>query len=290
MAKSSPVGNTYRMGYSDSITKFQVARGAETEAFSLLPFLKPTDKLLDLGCGPGSITIGLAPQVASVTAIDLSGISIDMTRKRIEDMKTAGTLAVGDAAKINCLQADVLAGLPFPDNAFDVVYASQIFVHLTGPGQAASAMAEVRRVLKLGGILATRDAAEALYYPRHLDMWENWGKKMNRALLGHDTRFVADGKPVSPDVMPRLYRESGFDPSKTRISLGLPWLFAGRAGREFCIDNWSQKLDDPSLLDKWDAAGVTEEDKKRMKNILAEWLENDDAYLMVTHCDILGWK
>ncbi|GKT44341.1 putative methyltransferase [Colletotrichum spaethianum] len=290
MATTTSITNTYRMGYSDAIIKFMDARGADTEAFPLMPHLQPTDRILDLGCGPGSITVGLAPKVASVVALDVSGVSIDMTRRRVEQMREAGSLTAPDAAKITCLQADVLAGLPFESHTFDVIYASQVFVHLTGPGQAARAMAEVRRVLKSGGILATRDAAESFYYPRHSNLWDIWGSKMNRALLGHDAKFVADGKPGGPDMMPRLYRESGFEPQKIKVTSGLPWVFSGRTGREWCVNNWTEKMDDPSLLDKWVAAGVTDEHKKVAKKALADWLDNEDAYMMVTHCDILGWK
>ncbi|TDZ27844.1 putative methyltransferase [Colletotrichum spinosum] len=290
MTTQATTTNTYRMGYSDAIIKFMDARGADTEAFPLLPLLQPTYKLLDLGCGPGSITVGFLPRVAAVTAVDVSGVSIDMTRRRINELEKAGTLSSADAAKIKYLQADILSGLPFESGSFDVVYASQVFVHLTGPGQAAEAMAEVRRILKPGGILATRDAAEALYYPRHLTLWDIWGSKMNRALLGHDAQYVADGRPGGPDMMPKLYREAGFDMNKTKVVSGLPWVFSGREGREWCVNNWTAKMDDASLLDKWTAAGVTREDKQVAKDALAGWLDNDDGYMMVTHCDIIGWK
>ncbi|KAL0940539.1 methyltransferase type 11 [Colletotrichum truncatum] len=290
MADKNSTTNNYRMGYSDAIVKFMDARGADTEALPLFPLLRATDKILDLGCGPGSITVGFAPKVASVTAVDISSVSIDMTLDRVRQMKEAGELAAIDASKITCHQADVLAGLPFESDAFDVVYASQVFVHLTGPGQASRAMTEVRRVLKTGGILATRDAAEAFYYPRHLNLWDIWGRKMNKALLGHDARFVEDGKPGGPDMMPRLYRQSGFEPHKTTIVSGLPWVFSGRPGREWCVKNWTEKMEEPSLQDKWDAAGVTDGDKKTAKEALAIWLNDDDGYMMVTHCDIIAWK
>ena len=54
---------SYTMGYSDEFLKLLDRRNAETNAAHLLAHLKPGMRLLDLGCGPGTISIGLAKAV-----------------------------------------------------------------------------------------------------------------------------------------------------------------------------------------------------------------------------------
>ena len=52
--------NSYAMGYSNIFMELLERRSAPQNAAHLLPHLLPGMTLLDLGCGPGSITSGLA--------------------------------------------------------------------------------------------------------------------------------------------------------------------------------------------------------------------------------------
>ena len=52
-------GAAYSIGYGPDIHRWHMQRTAESRMSFLLPFLRPGMSLLDCGCGPGSITIGL---------------------------------------------------------------------------------------------------------------------------------------------------------------------------------------------------------------------------------------
>lgn len=67
-------------------------------------------------------------------------------------------------------QGNVLEGLVYPDESFYVVYCSQVFGYFPPPDQPLQALAEIRRLLKAGGILATRDGAEQHFYPQSLEI------------------------------------------------------------------------------------------------------------------------
>jgi SAM-dependent methyltransferase len=100
--------------------------------------------ILDVGCGPGTITIGLAGKVAPSGRV----VGVDMHASQIE-------LACHVARESGTTNADFLAGtadaLPFDDGSFDVVFAHALFEHLSDP---AVVLTEMRRVLRTTGTLA----------------------------------------------------------------------------------------------------------------------------------------
>jgi ubiquinone/menaquinone biosynthesis C-methylase UbiE len=122
-------------------------RTAAANAAFLLPLLKPGMRVLDAGCGPGSITLGLAAAVAPGEAA-----GIDLSAEAIVSAQAAASAA--GVANVRFEQASIYA-LPFADGAFDVAFAHAVFQHLEAPVEAAR---ELYRVLKPGGIVALADA------------------------------------------------------------------------------------------------------------------------------------
>src|ERR1700749_3579205 len=71
---------TYTHGHHESVLRSHRWRTAENSAAYLLPHLRPDAKLLDVGSGPGTITLDLAERVGHVTALEHTAQALDLTR------------------------------------------------------------------------------------------------------------------------------------------------------------------------------------------------------------------
>lgn len=136
---------SYTMGYSDTFQKMLHRRNAESYAAYLLPHLGPGLRVLDLGCGPGTISMGLAQAVApgELHGIDLEESQIEMARARAAGSSVNAVFRTGDATD-----------LPYEDETFDVAHGHALLMHVP---DTEAVLAEVRRVLKPGGLVAARD-------------------------------------------------------------------------------------------------------------------------------------
>lgn len=110
-------------------------RTAQTHAAFFLPRLRPGMDLLDLGCGPGSITVGLAAAVAPGQTV---GLDLD------PDPIAGITVVAGDVMR-----------LPFPDASFDAIFACALLQHVADP---LAALREARRVARPGAVIGLADA------------------------------------------------------------------------------------------------------------------------------------
>jgi SAM-dependent methyltransferase len=128
-------------------------RTASHAAGFFLPYLRPGMRVLDVGCGPGSITLGLAEAVApgAVVGIDLQPAQVEQAR---------AFAATRGVTNVRYEVADLYA-LPFPDVAFDAAFAHTVVIGLREPVRA---LAELRRVLRPGGLVGVRDPD-----------WGTWG-------------------------------------------------------------------------------------------------------------------
>lgn len=134
---------TYTPGHTQNAVDFMTQRTFETHGGFIEPYLKPGMTVLDCGCGPGTITLGMARAVAPgcVTGIDFGESQIERARSNTHQ---AGL------TNVEFKHASVYQ-LPLPDNSFDAVFSHALLEHLSEP---AAALAEFHRVLKPGGLAA----------------------------------------------------------------------------------------------------------------------------------------
>ena len=130
----------YTPGWSPQVSAFMERRTAQSHAAAMLALLEPGRHLLDLGCGPGSITVGLARAVAPgrVAAIDREPSQIRLLEARA---------AREGLANIDARAGDAMA-LDLEDDSVDAAWAHALLEHLPDP---AGALREMARVVRPGG-------------------------------------------------------------------------------------------------------------------------------------------
>ncbi len=132
----------YLPGHSPDVTDFMARRSLATHGAFFLPHLEPGVSVLDCGCGPGSITLGIAARVASGEVV-----GIDREASQIE---RAETQAVRDGVDNVAFQTADCAALPFDASRFDRIFSHALLEHLADPVRA---LREWHRVLKPGGVI-----------------------------------------------------------------------------------------------------------------------------------------
>ena len=146
MTDSTSATPYYTFGFSESILQHLQRHTVHSHAAHLLPYLKAGLRVLDLGCGPGTLSIGLAEAIAPG---ELYGVDMEQTQVALaRSIAEAGghdnaTFEVGD-----------VTGLSLDDDSFDVVHGHAILVHVP---ETQAVLAEAKRVLKPGGIIAIRE-------------------------------------------------------------------------------------------------------------------------------------
>ena len=191
---SEPPRDRYTHGHHESVVQSHARRRAEVEAWFLLPELRTGMRLLDVGCGPGTVTVGLARAVSpgTVIGIDLSTDVLEFARSHAASEAVGNvSFAVGDVYQLD-----------FDDGALDCVYANQLLQHLTDPVRA---LRELRRVLRPDGILAVRDAdyATMCASPKFSE-FEDWNR------LYHEVAYRNEAEPDAGRELTKWVRAAGF--------------------------------------------------------------------------------
>lgn len=260
----------YTHGHSAAVLSAHSRRGAADSAAYLLAHLRAGMDLLDVGCGPASITADLAERVAPgrVVALDAAAGALEAARATLRDR------GLSEQVEVTC--GDVMA-LPFEDASFDVVHAHQVLQHLTDP---VGALAEMRRVTRPGGIVAVRDAVYSAmtWFPEPAGM-EQW-----RSVYMATAR-ANGGEPDAGSRLLSWAREAGFTDVTASAST---WCYATPADRAWQSQTWAQRCltsFGPRAVELGLAAGA---DLEAMAQAWRQWGDSGDAWFVVVHGEVLA--
>ena len=262
--------DVYTHGHHESVLRSHTWRTAQNSAGYLLPHLRAGLAVLDVGCGPGTITLDLARLVAPAPVLGID---------RAEDVLAAAReqAALDGVANVSFAVGDVYA-LDLPDDSVDVVHAHQVLQHVSDP---VAALREMRRVCRPGGVVAARDAdyAAMTWFPAdpRLDRW--------MAVYSGVTRSNA----AEPDAGRRLRSwaiAAGFAEVSSSAS---SWCFSTREERQWWAGLWADRVRRSALAEQAVDRGLaTSAELDDLAAGWAEWAEQDDGWFAVLHGEVLA--
>lgn len=265
----TPTKAIYTHGHHESVLRSHRWRTADNSAAYLLPHLQPGMTLLDVGCGPGTITADLAAIIAPgrVVAVEVSAEALEIAKS---EAATRGQenidFAVGD-----------VHDLAFPDASFDVVHAHQVLQHVDDP---VAALREMRRVCKPGGIVAARDSDyEGFFWFPGVPALDDW-----RALY-HVVATANGGDPNAGRKLLSWAQAAGF--SEVDASSD-SWCFATPADRAWWGGLWADRIVSSAMAGQAVAMGAaTPADLAAIAAGWLEWAAADDGWLAIPHGQIV---
>ncbi len=259
---------TYSHGHHASVLASHGRRTAETSAAYLLPHLRPTDVLLDVGAGPGTITADLAGRVAQVVGLDPAPAAVDAAR---------ALAASRGVTNVRFDLGDVYA-LDAADDTYDVVHAHQVLQHL---GDPVAALREMRRVCRPGGLVAVRDADYATM------TWFPETAALTRWLALYEA--IARRNGGEPDAGRRLKAwalEAGFtDVTAT----GSVWCYASAEDLAWWTGTWAERLTASDFAASALRHGLAETDElERLAEGWRAFGRDPAAWFLVPHGEVVA--
>ncbi|MPZ22714.1 MAG: methyltransferase domain-containing protein [Dehalococcoidia bacterium] len=262
--------DAYTHGHHASVVGHHATRTAEEAAAFLLPRLEPGMRLLDFGCGPGTITAGLARAVAPGETIGINAAA--------EVVADARSRAAGLGLANLRFEVGSIYERGFEEASFDVVYAHQVLQHLARPvGALRSAMS----LLKQGGIVAVRDVD-----------WATVAIAPETPELSAFLRLYSEvarsngGEPNAGRYLPRWLADAGFKAFEVSAAT---WTFADEAARVQWGDAYAQRAVESGVARRALELGLaTPADLRGMAKAWKDWARTPYAFMVMTHVAALG--
>ena len=261
---------TYTHGHHESVLRSHTWRTAENSSAYLLPRLRPGQTVLDVGCGPGTITADLALLVApgQVTGLDAAP---DVVAQADEH---AGALGLTNVR----FEVGDLFALEYPAASFDVIHVHQVLQHLADP---VAALVSLRRVLRPDGVLAARDSDYSAFTWAPSDpMLDRWLELYCEVTTrnGHDAR-------IGPRLL-GLAHEAGFSDVEVSSST---WTYADPEARSWWGGLWADRVRFSRFAEQ--AVEYQMSDQAELSSIaeaFGRWASSDDAVFVIPHVEILA--
>jgi SAM-dependent methyltransferase len=262
--------DVYTHGHVDAVLRSHRWRTAENSAGYLLPRVQDGSRILDVGCGPGSITLDLArlAHAGSVVGLDRSESVISEAREAAEQAGLGNVaLAVGD-----------VYALDHDDASFDVVHAHQVLQHLSDP---VAALREMGRVCRTDGLVAVRDSDYSAF---------TWWPAVPELSAWLDLyRAVARGNDAEPDAGRHLKswaREAGLEVVSSTAGV---WCFSAPEDVAWWGGLWAERVVASGLAEQAAERGLAStDDLERLAQGWRTWAASEDAWFAVLHGELLA--
>ena len=261
--------DVYTHGHTESVLRSHRWRTAENSAGYLLPSVREDARILDVGCGPGTITLDLA-RLAGAGSV----VGIDRSDAVLHEARAAAASAC--MVNVDFAVGDVYS-LDSETDAFDVVHAHQVLQHLSDP---VAALREMGRVCRPDGLVAVRDSDYSgfTWFPAvpELDEWLDL------------YREVARGNGAEPDAGRHLKAwasAAGLDVVSSTASV---WCFSTQEDVVWWGGLWAERVVGSGMAEQAiERRLATADDLERLAEGWRRWSTAPDAWFAVLHGELL---
>lgn len=262
----------YPFGYYPAAVGMMQTRTAAASASLFLKHASPGMRVLDVGCGPGSITVGIAEELApgKVTGIDIEASQISIAEE----------LAKSEGQR-NCdFKVASVYELPFEDAEFDAVYGHTILMQFEDPNPVLS---ELRRVLKLDGLISFReiDFGANLYYPE-----DSVFKEL--MIIFRKSIAYNQGNPDIGRSLASLLSNSGFTINEVFASYAQSTTKEAKKGMYSAMTALWEQADFPRQA--VELGWITDEERKKLPDRLSQESTQPGSLNGTTYVEVVGTK
>ncbi len=259
---------SYLHGHHESVLRSHRWRTAQNSAGYVLAELRPGDPLLDVGCGPGTLTCDLAERVAPATVYALE------PDQAVLDLLSAEAAARGVTVHPLIGRGDQI---PLPNASVAVAHAHQVLQHVPDP---VAVLAEMARVTRPRGLVAVRDSDYAgfVWYPAipELDEWLALYRRLVRE---------AGGEPDAGRRLLSWARAAGLSDVAPSADV---WCFATPHERAWWSGLWAERVTSSTFAVRARAAGVGDADLDHLARGWRRWGAAEDGWFLVPHGQLLA--
>jgi SAM-dependent methyltransferase len=254
----------YTHGHHESVLRSHRWRTVENSAAYLMPHLRAGIRLLDVGCGPGTITSDFAQRLAPGVVVGMDASEEVIAESRRDH--PAVSFTTGDVYRMD-----------FPDASFDIVHGHQLLQHLADP---VAALKEMRRVTAPGGIVAVRESDYGTF---------TWHPGDDRLVKWLDLyREIARANHGDPDAGRHLLswaQQADFARVEASASV---WCFATPQDRDWWGSLWAERMTTSAIAKQAVREGrSTPEELITLADAWREWAASDDGWFVVVHGEII---
>lgn len=268
-ASESPISR-YSHGHHRSVMNSHSTRTAENSCAYFLGRVAEGDKILDIGCGPGTITLGLAKRAGASGAV----VGVDFSPDAIALAKSNANSAGQE--NVRFVEGDLYA-LDVEPASFDIVHAHQVLQHLSDPVETLRGMA---RYCKPGGLIAVRDA------DYHAMTWHPRFPGMDRWL----SVYTADARSRSaePDAGRNLRawaNAAGLAPVAVTSST---WTYGTAESAAWWGTSQADRVRNSRFAAHAAEKGLTPQDIEGIAQDWESWGNHPDAWFCMVHGEVLA--
>lgn len=260
----------YSHGHQPSVLAAHGTRTALNSCAYFLDRLHPGMSVLDIGCGPGSITLDLAERVGptgSVTGVDFSRDAVQAARADARERGVNNAnFVVGDLFSLD-------RGL----GPFDVVHAHQVLQHVSDP---VGALQQMRKHAKPGGIVVARDAdyGAMVWFPQTpgLDLWRTTYTAAARA------------RGAEPDAGRRLRQWANSAGLEVVSVSSSTWTYATPETAAWWGNSQADRVRNSNFATQAAEQGLSSAQIEEIATAWEEWAQDSDAWFCVVNGELIA--